>query len=120
MADATAKSDVLKANDGFYDAVRAGDFNRLDDMWSRKRRVSVFHPGWTGLQGREDVMASWVEIFVTGNPPDVWPIEEQIVMTPRAAMVHCIEIIGEQRLTATNVFVREDGRWCMTQHMAFG
>ncbi len=118
MADTTAKSDVLMANDAFYDAVRAGDFNRLDALWARTRPVSVFHPGWTALQGREDVMASWAEIFVSGNAPDIWPIDEQIIMTPRTAMVYCTEVVGEQKLTATNVFVREGGRWCLTQHMA--
>ena len=28
------------------------------------------------------------------------------------------ECIGDARLTATNVFVREDGRWRMVHHMA--
>lgn len=120
MADTAAKSDVLKANDEFYDAVRAGDFTRLDDLWSRVRPVCVFHPGWTGLQGREDVMASWAEIFVTGNVPDVWPIDEQIIMTSKCAMVYCTEIVGDARLSATNVFVREADGWRLTQHMAFG
>ncbi|MGI9405417.1 MAG: nuclear transport factor 2 family protein [Hyphomicrobiaceae bacterium] len=120
MADAVAKSDVLKANDAFYDAVRAGDFVRLDDLLSRQRKISVVHPGWAGLSGREDVLASWVEIFVAGNAPDVWPIDEQVIMSRNSALVYCTEIVGENRLSATNVFVREGDAWRMTQHMAFG
>lgn len=120
MVDATAKSDVLRANDAFYDAVRAGDFARMDQLISRERPVTVFHPGWTGLNTREDVMASWAEIFVSGKLPDAWPVDEVIIMTPLAAMVCCSEIIGDRKLSATNVFVWEDGAWRMTQHMAFG
>ena len=120
MADAVAKSDVLKANDAFYDAVRAGDFTRLDDLMSRQRDTAVFHPGWSGIAGREEVLSSWVEIFVAGNAPDVWPIDETIIMTGQTAMVYCTEIVADNRLSATNVFVYEDGAWRMTQHMAFG
>jgi len=118
MVDAATKSDVLRVHDAFYDTVRAGDFSQLDALLSTRRPVAVFHPGWTGITGREDVLASWAEIFVTGRAPDVWPVEEQIFMTPGMAMVYCTEILGERRLTATNVFVREDDEWRMTQRMA--
>lgn len=120
MVDAATKSDVLRANDAFYDAVRAGDFSGLDNLWSRNRPVFVLHPGWTALTEREDVMASWAEIFVTGSPPDVWPVDETVIMSASAALVHCSEIIGERKFSTTNVFVRENGSWHMTQHMVYG
>ena len=120
MADAASRSNVLKANDAFYDAVRAGDFARLDNLWSREREVAVFHPGWAGVSGRDEVMASWAEIFVAGNAPDIWPVDEHIFMTNSTALVYCTEVIGTDRLTATNVFVREAGGWRISQHMAYG
>lgn len=120
MVDAATKSDVLRANDTFYDAVRASDFDALDALWSQTRPVGVFHPGWSELHGREDVMASWAEIFVTGNAPDIWPVDELIVMSDQTAIVFCSEILGSVRLSATNTFVREGGHWRMTQHMALG
>lgn len=119
MTHAASKSDILKANDAFYDAVRTSDFMRLDRLWSRKRPVAVYHLGWVGLDGREDVMASWVEIFLSGQPLDIWPVEELIIMTTGTALVHCGEITGEERRSATNVFVREGANWRMTQHMSY-
>ncbi|MEL7542289.1 MAG: nuclear transport factor 2 family protein [Pseudomonadota bacterium] len=117
MADAAAKSDVQRANDRFYDAVRTGHFARLDALWSRERPVSVKHPGWPLQRGRDDVMASWAEIFVAGNAPDVWPLEEIIIMSDRTALVYCTEVLGNASISATNVFVWEDGDWRLTQHI---
>ncbi|MEL6288705.1 MAG: nuclear transport factor 2 family protein [Pseudomonadota bacterium] len=118
MADAKERSLVLRAHDAFYDAVRAGDIVRLDALISNHRPVLVGHPGWPVQHGRADVMASWAEIFVSGGPPDIWPLDEHVMMTDHTALVVCTEIVGSTQLTATNVFVREAGDWYLTQHMA--
>ena len=112
------RAEVLAANKAFYAAFRAADFEAMDVLWSRNREVTVFHPNWPGISGRQDVMESWFRIMIEGSPPDIEPAAPVVILTRMTALVICDELIGDNRMIATNVFVKEDGAWRMTHHQA--
>jgi hypothetical protein len=112
------KHDVLRVNHEFYSAFRSGDYARMDEIWAQNHDVSVFHPNWDGIEGRDAVMASWFEVMVVGEPPMVIVGDESVIVTGRRAMVLCTEAFDSTRIVASNLFVFEDGDWKMTHHQA--
>lgn len=121
--------DAIKtANTDFYRAFEALSIESMEKLWSHQSDVRCVHPGWSVLEGWDDVRQSWAGIFETGrqagtymelNVTDVqiWPGKE-------IAAIFCTENIlsfrdGEQVssvVLATNVFRLENGRWLMVQH----
>lgn len=118
MKTKSGKEAVLAANDAFYAAFRSGNFHGMDALWSTVRNVAVFHPNWPGIEGREDVMASWFQVMMVADPPDIYPRDETIILNGRTALVICVEDVGGSEMIATNIFVREAKQWCMTHHQA--
>lgn len=112
------KHRVLGANEAFYEAFRRADFEAMEALWSRHRKVSVYHPNWPGIVNRDAVMESWYRILVSGNPPQVTAHEPTVIMTEFTALVICKEDLESTQLIATNVFVLEEGEWRMTNHQA--
>jgi hypothetical protein len=112
------KHDVLRANHEFYSAFRSGDYARMDGLWALKHEVSVYHPNWEGIEGRDAVMASWFEVMVVAEPPIVTVRDECVIMNGRRAMVLCTECFQATRIIASNLFVLEDGEWRVTHHQA--
>ena len=112
------KHDVLRANHEFYSAFRSGDYARMDQLWALHHDVSVFHPNWEGIEGRDAVMASWFEVMVVAEPPIVTVRDECVIMNGRRAFVLCTECFDAIRIIASNLFVLEDGEWRMTHHQA--
>ncbi len=112
------KQAVLAANEAFYAAFRAADFEAMERLWSRRRDVSVFHPNWPGINTRDAVMESWYRILIAGNPPHVSALDATAIVTKKSGLVICEENLGGTHLIATNVFVLEDGQWRMTNHQA--
>ena len=111
-------AEVLAVNELFYDIFRSGDFAAMDALWSRREDVSVYHPEWPGITGREDVMASWYRLMVANAPPAVFVQNPMVIREGRVAVVFCFEDIDHQTMTASNVFVQEDGIWKITSHHA--
>lgn len=111
---------ILFANDAFYEAFRARDFEAMAAIWADSAPVACIHPGWEALHGREAVLRSWRAILSgDGAPPGprcraarVLPLGED------AAAVLCYEEIGRSLLAATNLFVREAGAWRLAHHQA--
>lgn len=113
----SSDDDLLAANGQFYAAFAAGDFVAMEALWAERETVTCLHPGWTGLQGRDAVLASWRGIL--RQPSGVVVRDEIAVMLgEEAGMVVCTEALGEVELAATNVFVREAGEWRMLHHHA--
>ncbi|MEQ8824590.1 MAG: nuclear transport factor 2 family protein [Filomicrobium sp.] len=111
-------AEVLAVNEHFYDVFRSGDFAAMDEMWSRREDVSVYHPDWPGITGREDVMASWHRLMISNDPPAVFVRDPMVVREGRVAVVFCFEDVEGSTMTASNVFVKEDGVWKITSHHA--
>jgi ketosteroid isomerase-like protein len=112
------KHDVLKANHEFYAAFRSGDFARMDALWAQHHPVSVHHPNWAAIEGREQVMASWFDVMVVAEPPMVTISDETVIITGTRAFVLCIEKFENTSIIASNLFVLEDGDWKITHHQA--
>jgi ketosteroid isomerase-like protein len=113
--------EVLAANDEFYRAFAARDVEVMDSLWARRVPVACVHPGWKPLHGRERVMSSWSAILGGPAPPAISCPAATAYLLGEVAFVVCTEHIPPASfLAATNVFVREDGKWKLAHHHAGG
>ena len=116
---ASDESEVLEANAAFYSAFSRRDATAMDELWAREPQVACLHPGWEPLLGREAVMQSWRRILLGGGAPDALHCERpKAQVAGEAAWVICLEVVPGGALAATNLFVREGGRWRMAHHHA--
>jgi len=109
---------LLAANHSFYSAFAEGDVDRMENLWATSVNVACSHPGAGPLHGRSVVMQTWTEILGSGGAPGIRCDDAKAVLLGDAGFVTCMECIGDARLTATNVFVREFGCWRMVHHQA--
>jgi len=110
-------TEILAANEAFYQAFRREDPTAMDELWARRAPVACIHPGWDALIGRDRVMASWRAIMENGAPP-LRCVAPRVQRLGDAAFVICEEHVDGGRLIATNVFVHEDGQWRIVHHHA--
>lgn len=93
----------------------------MDDAWAQDAAVACIHPGWPVLTDRARVMTSWRAILSDlpgGEAPEVSCADPHTTIVGEVGYVICKERIGPHTLLATNVFVREGGRWRMVHHHA--
>ncbi len=109
---------VLFANEAFYQAFAERDVDAMEDLWSREAPVSCIHPGWGVIFGREEVMRSWVAIITSEGAPPITCHGAEASLYGDTACVVCFEMLGENVLIATNVFVREGHIWKIVHHQA--
>jgi len=111
--------DVIKTNQEFYVAFANGDFKTLKSLWATAHELSVIHPGWACLHGREAVMESWQSILQDGQKSDI-KCRDATVYYPDnySAYVICHEVFPQGELIATNIFVKEKASWRMIHHQA--
>lgn len=118
MAVSVDEVEVLAQNRAFYAAFRQRDLDSMDGLWAQRVKVACVHPGWQPIRGREQVMASWRAILGQANVPQIRCEEATAHVLGETAFVLCEEVLGEGRLVATNVFVREEGDWRLVHHQA--
>lgn len=111
-------AEVLAANEHFYEVFRSGDMAAMYELWSARDKISVYHPNWPGITGRDDVMTSWHQVMVMGEPPAVFATAPTVIRQGKTAVVFCTELIEGSEMTASNVFVLEGGVWKLTCHHA--
>lgn len=111
------ESDALAANDAFYAAFASGDLEALDEIWATRPDVACCHPGWEPLEGRAQVMASFQAIIGNGAPP-VRSSDAHAHVLGATAFVVCTETLPTGKLAATNLFLREGGRFRLVLHHA--
>jgi ketosteroid isomerase-like protein len=109
---------VLAANAEFYAAFARRDLAAMETLWTRTGPVCCIHPGWAALHDREHVLASWASIFSGDEEPAIRCVDPRVRVDGDAATVICEEVLGEARLAATNVFVREGEGWRLWHHHA--
>jgi ketosteroid isomerase-like protein len=109
---------VLAANAAFYAAFAQRDLAAMDALWTRTGPVCCIHPGWGGLHDRDAVLASWASIFAGNDEPAIACVNPRVRVDGDAGTVICEEVLGEARLVATNVFVREGDGWRLWHHHA--
>lgn len=112
------EQELIDTNEAFYRAIRHGDFETMDELWSRTRSVTCTHPGWTLLSGRTAVMNSWRAILTEQPPVQIWPADPMPIITGGTAMIVCTERLDRTELTASNAFVLEGGAWRLINHQA--
>src|SRR5882672_77052 len=115
----SAEREVLEANSAFYAAFGRKDAEAVDAIWAREAPVACLHPGWELLLGREAVVDSWRRILLGGGaPPEIRCERASAYVQGDWAWVVCTEVLPAGSLAATNLFVREAGRWRMVHHHA--
>jgi ketosteroid isomerase-like protein len=129
----TADEDVRAANAAFYAAFEAGDLDAMAEVWERTDRCRVTHPGWPTLAGWPKVAGSWQAIFSSTPFIQFVLTDERVLVVGDVALVTLDENILQAttapdgggtgtdelsgaRVAATNVFVRDGGRWRMVHH----
>ncbi|MDX1594577.1 MAG: nuclear transport factor 2 family protein [Gammaproteobacteria bacterium] len=109
---------LLAANAAFYAAFNTRDADAMAAIWATGEDVTCLHPGWPLLLGREAVLASWWRIFAAGASPTVTCLEPHARPDRDGGLVVCYELIGAQRLAASNLFRREGGELRLHHHHA--
>jgi hypothetical protein len=112
------RATVLFANEALYAAFAGRDIEAMDALWSRHCPVSIIHPGWKLVTGRESVMRSWQSILCNADMPPITCHRAAANVLGDTAVVTCYEEIGGAVLAASNVFVREEGQWLLVHHQA--
>ncbi|MBI3449184.1 MAG: nuclear transport factor 2 family protein [Acidobacteria bacterium] len=119
-------SEAEKANLQFYEALNDSDLDKMEEVWSHTMTARCIHPGWDVLVGWSAIRESWHSIFTAGGSLNVEAAEVEISVFGEVAWVQCLEQIRNQNESgdqmsvarATNLFVRESGRWRMVLHHA--
>lgn len=115
---------VLAANDAFYEAFERENATAMETLWADDAPCACVHPGWDPVVGRAAVLSTWRGILSGGRAPHVKIDSARVLVWGEVALVVCIERVSARRgpgralLSATNVFVREQGSWRMTHHHA--
>lgn len=122
---------VEAANTALYDAVEHADLEALTDLWVDDE-ISVVHPGWPTLTGREEVLRSYALIMANTDYVQFFLTDVEVSVHGDTALVSCTEnilsggpaeddgsagpLVGGL-VVATNVFRRvEGGRWKVWSH----
>jgi len=114
----TDRDAVLALNQAFYRAFTERNFAAMDALWAASLPVSCVHPGWGVLIGREAVMNSWEDVLGAPTGPVIEPRNERVMLYGDSALVLCEEVLGGAVLSASNLFMREDGAWRLVHHQA--
>lgn len=129
------KSKVLQMNNAFYEAVSHRSMEEMEQLWLRSPHVQCIHPGTKLIQGYDQVMSMWKEMFEGlkeegGRNTVVLPLDVKAHVRGSSAFVSCIEEVsgkgartggrrGITRLSATNVFWKvPGGGWGLVHHHA--
>ena len=119
MADAIQLEQAEFANEAFYLAFEAKDYEAMAHLWSEQREVVCLHPGWPALVGRDAVLESWRSILSNPQQGQVSFYNAQALrISDDSAAVVCYETAGDSVMVATNIFVPEDGRLRLVSHQA--
>jgi len=109
---------ILFSNAAFYAAFTGRDMVAMAEVWAKRVEVCVIHPGWAPIYGREGVLESWRGILEASQSPEIWERSPRVLINGAVGTVVCYEEIRENFLIATNLFVKQSGRWRMFHHHA--
>ncbi|XP_045792975.1 uncharacterized protein LOC123920880, partial [Trifolium pratense] len=66
-----SKTEVLGANNKFYNSFRNGDLAAMQAMWAKRDEVCCVHPGLKGISGYDDVIESWNFVWANYEFPSL-------------------------------------------------
>lgn len=113
-------SDVLVANQAFYDAHERRDLAAMGSLWEHSDRTVCIHPGWPILRTWPVIEESWRRIFAG-------PGRTQFILTNHAVAVdgdvawvtleeNLVDSGATGTVAATNLFVLTDAGWKLVVH----
>lgn len=111
---------ILFANDAFYLAVAGRDMQAMSDVWAENTEATCLHPGWPPLIGRDEILDSWRRILANQDQPPIDVFGATARVVGDCAIVLCYEVVSQNYLIATNLFVRENNVWRMIHHQSGG
>lgn len=107
------------ANEAFYLAFEAKDYEAMAHLWSMRRDVLCLHPGWTPLIGRDAVLESWRQILANPQQGQVSFYGASVhQLGDDTVAVICYEQAGNSVMVATNIFAAEDDTLRLVSHQA--
>ena len=111
---------VLAANEAFYDAFQRGSLDAMKRILSGGDYVRVTHPGSGCIVGRQQVIQSWDYVFQSSRDMSIELADVEVHVGGDMALVTCTELLEAGatvgRISATNVFEREQGEWRVVHH----
>ncbi|OEU94410.1 nuclear transport factor 2 family protein [Streptomyces oceani] len=121
---------VEAANTALYEAVERADLEALGELWLDDE-VTVVHPGWPALSGRDEVLRSYALIMANTEYVQFFLTDVRISVLGDTAVVSCTEnilsggpaeadgsagpLVGGL-VVATNVFRRAADGWRVWSH----
>lgn len=125
LAALMATPDEIEAQ--FYEALQAGDLERLMGLWVNDEFVRCIHPGGPLLVGATAIRASFEQLFSRG-PVNVQAAEVKKLLTEQLVIHQVQERVlvpvpegqGAQVawVLATNAYLKTDQGWRMVLHHA--
>ena len=121
-------SELVEANQRFYDAFSALDIEAMANAWETSERARCLHPGWPLITGWEPIRESWETIFNNTTMMHFIITEVKPEVQGDLGWVDCVENItsvvdgkaSSFAVRATNLFSRHEGRWLVVHHHASG
>jgi uncharacterized protein (TIGR02246 family) len=109
----------------FYEALQAGDIERLMALWSDDDDIVCVHPGGPRVVGAAAIRASFEGIFATSGIP-VRPDKVRRLLGAGVAVhsvLERVDVLGESGpqtawVVATNVYVKTAQGWRIAAHHA--
>ena len=107
----------------FYEALERCDINAMQAVWSDDDSIVCIHPGSGRLEGRQDVVESFKQLFRHAPIMD-FSITDARCSTVNDMAIHMvreeIEVDGElvSVMVSTNIYQHIEGSWRMTLHHA--
>jgi ketosteroid isomerase-like protein len=113
------------AEQAFYDAFQAADLTAMMDAWADREFIECIHPLSDRAQGRDQVAASWRQIFSSGQRVR---IERTGIHRTQDALL-AVHVLYEHLyipnrnepappIVATNIYQLVAGSWRMVLHHA--
>ena len=115
---------LIKANTRFYRAFELFDIEEMNELWDKELAVTCIHPGWPLIQGRKEILQSWINIFNNTMVMQFTIIESSITIEGEWGWIVCTESlrsvvngkVNEGRVEATNILRSVENQWYKVHH----
>jgi ketosteroid isomerase-like protein len=115
---------IIEANTRFYRAFELFDIEDMSEIWDKEEGITCIHPGWPLIQGRKEVLQSWINIFNNTMVMQFTITESSIKIEGDWAWIICKEYlrsvvngkVNEGKVEATNIFRRIEKTWYLVHH----
>lgn len=109
------------AEKAFYTAFENGDYETMEKVWANDDAVVCVHPNAPRLEGREEIMESWRQIF-DGDSGIKFELHNVHFVQDGLLSIHLLKedvTIDEEMvavIVTTNIYQQTDEGWKMIMH----